>query len=53
MHKAETPQVNLNFAVIGARQEKLWAVYKVEGKNTWNNCLWSKTDTITVMYWYL
>lgn len=35
MHKGEKPQVNLNFAIIGAREEKLWAVDEVKGKNIW------------------
>lgn len=35
MHTGEIPQGNLNFSVNGDRQEKLWAVYKVKGKNTW------------------
>lgn len=35
MHKGETPQVNLNFGFIGNRQEKLWALYEIKGKNAW------------------
>lgn len=35
MHKGETPQVNVNFIIIGTRQENLSAIYDVKGKNIW------------------